>query len=178
MTLLLTAMLTLWTGEWADPPQRPAADAISGTWRANLDDGWNRRNGERWVSIELSTDRDRRWGTSIPADRLAAAGIRGERFSGRDIRFTLARDAGRLEFEGSFDNGQGAGLFQFTPSAAYIQSLESSGRRVAAGDALRLAVHDVSLSFIRQTEAQGVKNASIDDLVRMRIHGVDADYIE
>ena len=96
------------------------AAAISGTWRARLSESWTRRNGERWVSLELQRDGDRHYGTSVRQSELEAAGIRGESFSGSGVHFALQRDAGRLDFEGAFDSGRGAGTFRFTQNAGFV----------------------------------------------------------
>src|SRR5262245_7842819 len=97
-----------------DQQSQAGAASISGTWRARLSESWMRRNGERWVSLELQRDGDRHYGTSVRQSELDAAGIRGESFSGSGVHFALQRDAGRIDFEGAFDSGRGAGTFRFT----------------------------------------------------------------
>src|SRR5215207_9285847 len=109
-TLLAASLLALSVISPTDsaPEQSSSAAAtISGTWHSRLSDSWVRREGERWVSVELERDGRRNYGTSFPLSELEAAGISGERFSGKDIRFALRRDAGTLEFEGAFDSGRG-----------------------------------------------------------------------
>ena len=103
---LFTASIVV-SGPIDQQPQSAGA-SISGTWRARLSDSWTRRDGERWVSLELQRDSDRNYGTSVRQSELEAAGIRGESFSGSNIHFALQRDAGRIDFEGAFDAGRGA----------------------------------------------------------------------
>ena len=89
----------------------------------------------------------------------------------------MQRDAGRIDFEGAFDAGRGAGTFRFTQNAGFVSALQKSGRQVSTDDVMRLALHDVDQAFIASIEAAGYKNVSVEDLVKMRIHGVDAEYI-
>jgi hypothetical protein len=142
-----------------------------------LSESWVQREGQRWVSLELQRDGARNYGTSIRLSELEAAGVRGESFSGRDVRFALRRDAGVLECEGAFDAGRGTGSFRFTPNGAFAAALQKTGRQPSSDDMLRLAIHDVSQDFIASIEQAGYKGVAIEDLVKMRIHGVDADYI-
>jgi predicted metallopeptidase len=151
--------------------------AVSGTWRIRLSEGnWARSDGERWVSIQMRRNDERSFGMSVPLSELEAAGVRGDRWSGSGVRFTLRRDAGLIDFRGSFDQGRGMGDFDFSPNADFVKAMQT-GRTLTTDDVLRLAIHDVSRSFIQSIEAQGYKDLAIDDLVKMRIHGVDADYI-
>ena len=88
---------------------------------------------------------------------LEAAGVRGELFSGSDVRFALRHDAGTLEFEGAFDAGRGSGRFRFAPNAAFVAALQKTGRQLSADDALRLAIHDVSQEFIASSIRPAIK---------------------
>lgn len=151
---------------------------VSGTWRIRLQDNWNwtRSDGERWISIQMRRNDDGSFGMSVPLRELEGAGIRGERWTGSDVRFTLTRDAGTIDFRGSFDDGRGTGNFSFVPNAEFVRAMQARGS-LSADDVLKFAIHDVSRSFIQSIEAQGYQNLDTDQLVKMRIHGVDADYI-
>ena len=147
--LIAASLLTLsvaFPGDSAHDQPTSGAATISGTWRSRLSESWVRREGERWVSLELQREASRNYGASIRLSELEAAGVRGELFSGSDVRFALRRDAGTLEFEGAFDAGLGSGRFRFAPNAAFVAALQKTGRQLSADDALRLAIHDVTRS--------------------------------
>jgi predicted metallopeptidase len=178
--------LSLWglgVGGWelteVDRATTIQSTPVSGTWRIRLQENWNwtRANGERWVSIQMRRDDDRSFGMSVPLRELEGAGISDDRLSASGVRFTLKRDAGTIDFRGSFDNGRGIGDFTFAPDAEFVRAMQARERSLTADDILKLAIHDVSRTFIQSIEAQGYKDLDLDQLVKMRIHGVDADYI-
>jgi hypothetical protein len=178
MKILLAAGLLIVATAFPDLPLAQTAQGpTTGTWRARMSDSWTRGTGERWVSLDLRRDDERRFGMSIRMSELEAAGVRGDRWSGGDIRFALTRDAGTLDFDGAFDSGRGAGTFRFTPNASFVAAVQQSTSQLTVDDVLKLAIHDVSRSFMSSIEAQGYKGLSLDDFVKLRIHGVDADYI-
>ena len=84
------------------------AAPVTGTWRIRLhDNNWTRANGERWISIQMRRNDDRSFGMSVPLSELESAGVRGDSWSGSGVKFTLKRDAGTIDFKGSFDHGRG-----------------------------------------------------------------------
>src|SRR5439155_20619156 len=77
------------------------------------------------------------------------------------VRFELRREAGTLEFEGTFRNGDGAGEFAFTPNEDFPKALRALGVTFAPKsgerdrDLLNLAIFDVSTYFIRSMRKIG-----------------------
>jgi hypothetical protein len=46
---------------------------------------------------------------------------------GGPVRFSLVREAGTVEFEGSFQNGRGSGTFRFTGNSGFVSGMKSRG---------------------------------------------------
>lgn len=176
-TLAFAAALTVGLSSAPASLSIVQAASITGTWRLRTNDNWSRRDGERWVSIQMRGEDGGRFGLSLPLSDLESAGLRGEAWSASGVRFSLRRDAGTIEFRGDFASGRGVGEFTFAPNAEFVREMQGRGRALSADDVLRLAIHDVSRTFIQSIEAQGYRDLDIDELVRMRIHGVDAEYI-
>ena len=50
----------------------------------------------------------------------------------RDVQFNVTRDAGRFDCEGYLKDGDGAGIFRFTPDAKYPAGDESARLHAAS----------------------------------------------
>ena len=109
--------------------------------------------------------------SSFPAVDFSKAGR-------QDVRFTIARDAGKLDCEGFLDDGEGAGVFHFQADANYPRQMESLGFPVDDEKQFALAVQDVSLAFAREMKDQHISGLDTDKLIAFRIFGVDKAFIE
>ncbi len=96
----------------------------------------------------------------------------------QDVRFTITRDAGKIDCEGFLDDGEGAGVFHFQPDANYPRQMESLGFPVDDEKQFAMAVQDVSLSFAREMKDQHINGLDTDKLIAFRIFGVDKAFIE
>src|SRR5262249_28411804 len=139
------------------PPQ--PVSALEGTWRARLQDGWTRTNGDRWISFQLDLTDGDNVGMGVPLSELSGLGMRDDRWTAANVQFTLNRDAGSLSFKGSFDDGVGSGTWRFNANPDYARAIQQTSRTLTSRDFLRLAVHDVNRSFIASIEAEGYKTA-------------------
>jgi hypothetical protein len=104
------------------------------------------------------------------------------------VNFSMNREAGNLEFEGTFRNGKGAGQFTFTPKPNYLDSMRALGvdvspehdRRGRADDVnerlYAYAVHDVSTAFVKSMIAEGYR-VPLDKYLALRIFDVTPEYI-
>ena len=83
-----------------------------------------------------------------------------------------------MDFDGTFRKGRGIGDFRFSPSADFAAFLKQRGdREPSEREMFKLAIHDVSRSFIQELEKLGYKNLSLDTLEEMRIHRVSPEFI-
>ena len=95
-----------------------AEDARSGDWTIS--------KSEVAGKVEFSLIEHHHGGTSSHESDWPASSFQGVDFSkpGRqDVRFTITREAGKIECEGFLNNGEGAGLFHFQPDANYSRCL-------------------------------------------------------
>ena len=103
------------------------------------------------------------------------------------VQFQLAREAGTLQFEGVFKNGDGAGQFTFQSNPSFANAVRGLGvafelkhRRQdqnEENDLFNLAMTDVSTAFIRSMQAEGY-NVSLDKYLQMRLHGATPEFAE
>ena len=107
----------------------------------------------------------------LPQAQIAApAGLLGA--------FELVREAGIFACEGYFKAGQGAGTFVFHPRPEVIGQMRALGfRDVDDSKLFTMAVHDVGPGFAQEIQNTGLAVTATDQLVTMKIHGVNTDFI-
>jgi len=75
--------------------------------------------------IEYRQDGHSEFGSDWPLSAFQGLDISK---SGRhEVHFTVSRDAGKFDCEGFLDNGEGAGLFHFSPNPQYSQDMKALG---------------------------------------------------
>jgi hypothetical protein len=152
--------------------------AITGVFAAETNDGkWAMHRSERTDMVQFSLQ-----GSRGAHGFMHNSDWPKSEFSGLDLaqdtQFTLTRDAGKFEFEGTLRDGAGAGSFQFFPDPRYVQEMKALGFGGVAGKQIHFAVHDVSLSFARDMKNANLQGLDTDKLLAFRIHGVSRKFIE
>jgi len=121
-------------------------------------------------------------------------------------KFEYVGDAGRLKCEGSFLLGAGSGTYTFVPDPAFVAVLQQmgydipddeqllsmlvmdinrefareirdAGLQASSNDLVQLRTHGVDLNYVRETRHAGYQNFSADDYVQMRVHGVNTRFL-
>jgi hypothetical protein len=106
-------------------------------------------------------------------------GVDFARTGKQDVKFAIARDAGRFDCEGYLDNGEGAGVFHFTAEPQYVSQLSALGfSGIDADKQFSMAILDVSVAFAKESKAENVKGLDTDKLIAFRIFSVNRDFIE
>ena len=131
--------------------------------------------------VEFSLIEHRRGGSSHHSSDWPGSAFAGVDFAkpGRqDVRFTVSRDAGKIECEGYLNNGEGAGIFHFEPDPGYSREMHAFGFSVDEDKQFTMAVMDVSLDFARQIRNEHIEGLDAEKLIAFRIFGVTAAFIE
>src|SRR5881392_412303 len=80
-----------------------------------------------------------------------------------DVKFSIARDAGRFECDGFVKDGEGAGVFQFTPDADFAREMAQIGfPGVDAEKQFAMAEHDVSIAYAKEMKSRNLKHLDTD----------------
>ena len=142
---------------------------------------WTLRKSDEAGKVEFSLIERHRGGNSSNESDWPASSFSGVDFSkpGRqDVRFTILRDAGKLQCEGSLNNGEGTGVFHFEPDPNYSRQMRGLGFSVDEERQYSMAVLDVSLEFARQMKAENLTDLDAEKLIAFRIHGVNAAFVD
>ena len=149
---------------------------------ADYSQTWRMKRSRSADHVHFTIERSRagsQWtnSTDVPLSRFRRLSL--ETFDrGGDARFEYVHDAGRLLCTGGFSWGRGSGTWTFEPNAAYVSELQRLGYAGLYDEQiLSLFMHDVGLDFARGVRNAGLQ-ASVSDLVQMRIHGVRTEFIQ
>jgi hypothetical protein len=162
--------------------EAPVAGGLRGVWTAERSK-WRVENGGTATLVELSLRRvggRGQWNSSetLPLPELRGLTTAMLEAPSADARFAWTRDAGTFDCQGRFETGVGAGHFSFTANAEYASDMKRRGYgEIDVEKALRLALHDVSRSFIDELGRLGYERMPIDGLISLRIHGVSPEFI-
>lgn len=112
---------------WPVTPNMPhvlAQNTTTGEWTASL----NKDNSKLHLNLERRTQRGGHNQMGQSYDLAELQGLsRDQALSGGPVRFSLVREAGRIDCEGTFQNGKGSGTFTFTANRAFVSAMKSRG---------------------------------------------------
>ena len=105
-------------------PQVLAQTTTTGEWKATL----VKDNSKVNLSLERRTERGGRSQHGQTYEFTDFQGLSRETaLSGGPVKFSLVREAGRIDLEGSFQNGKGSGTFTFTGNPSFVSAMKSRG---------------------------------------------------
>lgn len=113
-----------------------AQETLTGTWKAdakpseknkNWDD--DKQKGDRiYLSFERRTEKG---GKNQHGSRFLYSDLqgltKGQAEGSGTVKFSLVREAGTIDCEGTFADGKGSGTFRFTPNMQFVQAMRSRG---------------------------------------------------
>jgi hypothetical protein len=97
---------------------------------------------------------------------------------GTPVAFEIVRDAGTFQLQGFLQGGRGGGPFRFLPNANFANEMRALGYSgLSEEKVFVMAMHDVSIAYVRGLSAEGIRPESVDKLLSMRIHNVTTEYV-
>jgi len=142
--LLLAAFAIALSSLTPDAGSALAQGTLTGEWKASTEsqkrekkweksDDWDESEraenvNKLYLSFERRTERGGRSNMGSNYDYSELQGLTREQAErGGAVRFSLVREAGTIECEGSFQNGRGSGTFRFTPNASFVSAMKARG---------------------------------------------------
>src|SRR2546423_7075273 len=109
--------------------------------------------------------------------------------SGGPAKFSLVREAGTIDFEGSFQNGNGSGTFRFTGNQSFVSAMKSrsfdfseasiarDGRHSEEDRLFAAATLNVTTALADDLLSAGFGKLDVDDLFKAAIFKVDSKFM-
>jgi hypothetical protein len=143
-----------------------------GTWTAQLAKD---QSGKLQFRMTCSQDVDSMGHPLSPTELqgLDPAAIHGNHVP---VKFTLAREAGSLQFEGTFNDGVGYGEFTFAPNQEFLSAMKQMGYANVADKAFTLACIDVTRAYVEELRSMGFR-PDLDKVIEARIFNVNREQL-
>ncbi len=159
-----------------------AQQSLTGTWSASIQDG-SKLN----LNFERRSDRGSKHqhGQTYPISELQGLTAEQARAGGA-VRFSLVREAGRIDCEGTFQDGKGSGTFIFTANPSFASSMKSrgfdfeksSGHSNDFEERLFTATTlNVTTALADDLIASGFSNLDVNDLFKAAIFKIDSKFM-
>jgi len=160
-------------------PQAPDAPATSELRWSASELKWRKSPGTYMLRLERQGDSMQH---SIDPDNPAMAGLlnalRGAQGS-RPVRFTLDREAGRLDCAGNAGGDKGSGTCGFTASRDFAADLARRGIRFEnEKDAFALTMVDAHVALVDDLQRVGVPVRTTEELAGLSALEVSARWVE
>lgn len=146
-----------------------AQNVITGDWTANTKD---EKPDKIHLSFEIRTEKG---GRNQHGSGFAYSDLRGlspAQTQNGKVSFTLAREAGTIDCEGSFVNGKGSGTFRFTPNYEFAEAMRARGFDFAKSS--KHGSSDIDMRLFTATTLN-VTTAFADDLRSANFGPLDVD---
>lgn len=92
------------------------------------------------------------------------------------IKFRLLREAGTLQFEGSFNAGIGYGEFTFTANPEFLVAMKEMGYPVPEDKRFLLTLLDMTRAYVQELRSLGF-NPDLDKLIEARIFNINREQV-
>jgi len=175
LALITSLMLLVWiTGVNAG-----AQTQKSGDWTASIS------KDDAKVQLNLEERRNKngsehQHGSSYDFSELQGL-TREQALSGGPVNFSLVREAGKIDFEGSFQNGKGSGTFRFTGNPAFVSAMKSRGFDFVVDDdedrLFAAATINVCTALADDLASAGFGKLNTDDLFKAAIFKIDSKFM-
>jgi hypothetical protein len=172
---------------WVAVSNVEAQSSVTGTWTASVS-----KDGKDTSKINLNLERRSKNSRNQMGQTYDFSDLQGltreQALSGGPVNFSLVREAGRIDCEGSFQDGKGSGTFRFTGNAAFVSAMKSRGfdfdeDQNANDDDHRgenklfaATTLNVTTALADDLVAAGFNNLRTEDLFKAAIFKVDSKF--
>lgn len=184
LSLLVVAGLA--AAGWVAVADVEAQSQLTGTWIASID---KETDNKIHLNFERNSSKGGRNQMGQSFDFADLQGLtREQAVNGGPVSFSLVREAGRIDCEGSFQNGKGSGTFRFTGNLAFVSAMKSRGFDFETGmndDAdgrhgenrlFAATTLNVTTALADDLTSAGLGELRTDDLFKAAIFKIDSTF--
>ena len=181
MALITSVALLIWIAG----VNVAAQSTTSGEWTASI----SSKDDKLQLNLERRSGKNHRnqMGQSYEFSEFQGL-TREQALNGGPVNFSLVREAGRIDMEGSFQNGKGSGTFRFTGNAGFVSAMKSRGfdfeqsrnsdedrdseDRLFAATAL-----NITTALADDLNSAGFGKLGVDDLFKAAIFKINSQFM-
>jgi hypothetical protein len=170
---------------WIAGANAIAQSTMTGEWTATVS---TKDNSKLQLNLERRSDKSGRNQMGHPFDFSELQGLtREQALAGGPVTFSLVREAGRVDMEGTFQNGKGSGTFRFTGNAGFVSAMKSrgfdfdevtdNGDRDPENRLFAATVLNVTTALADDLNSAGFGKLRVDDLFKAAIFKIDSNFM-
>ena len=172
------------TGETANIAAS-AQRVLTGDWTAKFNES---KDNKIHLSFERRSEGNGRnqMGQSFDFSELQGLS-REQAIGGGAVKFSLVREAGRIDCEGTFQNGRGSGTYRFTGNESFVSAMKSRGFDVSENGRsddehsenrlFTATVLNVTTALADDLLSAGFGKLGYQDLVKAAIFKIDSKFM-
>jgi hypothetical protein len=186
LVMSLAFVTTFAIVNWGVSSKATAQNATTGEWTASVskDDP-----GKIQLNFERRTEKGHRNQMGHTYDLAELQGLSREQTSGvGPVRFSLIREAGQIDCEGSFQNGKGSGTFRFTGNQSFVAAMKSRGfdfdeqstsndERDPDNRLFAATTLNITTALADDLSSAGFGKLRVDDLFKAAIFKIDSNFM-
>jgi hypothetical protein len=175
---LVTSLVLL---VWIAGTKAGAQSTLTGDWTATIS------KEKLQLNMECRSDKGGRNNMGHPYEFSDFQGLtREQATNGGPVSFSLVREAGRIDFEGSFQNSKGSGTFRFTGNQAFISAMKSRGfdfekydddERQPQERLFTATALNITTALADDLNSAGFGKLDVDDLFKAAIFKIDSKFM-
>jgi hypothetical protein len=175
---LITSLVLL---VWIAGTKAGAQSTLTGDWTATIS------KEKLQLNMERRSDKGGRNNMGHPYEFSDFQGLtREQATNGGPVSFSLVREAGRIDFEGSFQNSKGSGTFRFTGNQAFISAMKSRGfdfekydddERQPQERLFTATALNITTALADDLNSAGFGKLDVDDLFKAAIFKIDSKFM-
>ncbi len=161
----------------------PAQETVTGEWTAAVQE----KNEKIHLNFERRSKSEGRHNVGQTYEFSDLQGLtRAQALAGGPVKFSLVREAGSIDCEGTFQNGKGSGTFRFTGNQSFVSAMKSRGFDFEASASrdrdpeatlFSAATLNVTTALADDLRSSGFENLDVEDLFKATIFKVDSKFM-